>query len=108
VTPVFERLLNEAAARLCGRTTHRDTYVKPPNYCTDRNALPELWEVFAKSGTRLLFECELHEFHKEDISSEVWQMITAPVYKHVIAALKACDVWTSEMEEEWRKQCSSL
>ena len=117
--PEFERELNAAAARLTDweevpvfneysaswRKGEAFSY-GTPQFCTDRNALPELWERIE----------DWWEFDKALLKSvfpigpvpDGWNchkaQMTAEPHLHVIAALRACNAWTESLEEMYQNE----
>ena len=84
-----------------------------PRYCTDRNALPEVWKaVRAEQGASYLFVEELgrlcsaplHSYPAADegcysiLCEDAMTFATAEPRLHVIAALKSLDKWPDGRE----------
>lgn len=70
----------------------------PPEYCTDRNALPELWQALTRLRIRTKFWGHLNELiQKQEPRLTSWEYMTADPRHQAIAALKAAGKWP----EEW-------
>jgi hypothetical protein len=101
--------LNRVAAEVCGYSVFPDTQtIMPqamscirqsdcPDYCNDRNALPELWEKVEEAAKIVRFFQVLAEDCMNSGPS-MWHRFTTSPRKHVIAALKALDKWPDEWE----------
>lgn len=101
--------LNEAAARTCGhmisntiRFGERKWYslkgeILPRDYCTDRNALPELWDALEKASHRFEFlgciRNKLEEAHD-------WTVHTSDPRLQVICFLHVMGQWPEDWSEE--------
>jgi hypothetical protein len=70
-----------------------------PDFCTDRNALPELW---AKVDDYSKVSCYLQELSgmPSSTAQEMFEMIAATPRQHTIAALKALDAWPEDWSAE--------
>jgi hypothetical protein len=77
-------------------------YDKPLDYCTDRNALPELWRMVTdRTKQAAMIVCILQNIPVSappGINTQFWMMMTATPRTIVIAALKAIDKWPAEWE----------
>lgn len=110
MTEAFKQALNEAVSRLCGWKVHPDGkkglppdkshYYTLPRYAEDRNALPEVWEVVEKCGDRFVFLGWLSDLCK----NSKWEAVKSYPHLHCIAALKALNIWTPELEALWQQE----
>jgi len=102
IRPTDEQL-NRAAAELCGYSIYyAEAWATVPNFCTNRNALPELWNVIEANGTSEVFLNSLwHQMqtlHTDYDRFSQWYLATAPPKMHVIAALISCMAWLADWE----------
>lgn len=117
MTPEFERALNEAVARLCGKSGQwvaRTQYVQQwealpiPSYATDRNTLPEVIKAVECAGAAWAWISQLTCLVDPDFKyveeGRAFALKASETYQDCIAALKACNAWTEELEELWQKE----
>src|SRR6185312_17476876 len=67
-----------------------------PNYCSDRNTLPDLWAQVEKRGHAAILEFDrlvVGLVGPKTHTHYSFIVATAPARLHVIAALKACAAW---------------
>lgn len=79
-----------------------------PRYCTDRNALPELWEAVEKKERRarfityLMLNSTANPKHHDSGAPYVkaWNAVTSTPKQQTEAALRALDAWPDDWSEE--------
>lgn len=92
--------------RDCGAVLPK--YPSTPDYCQDRNTLPEVWEVIAKLEKDFDFYAEAFDISGVkhipiDSARHLAFMTMLPVYQ-CIAALRATGNWTPEMGTLWQEE----
>lgn len=99
MTPTNDQL-NRLAAELLGRNDI-------PDFCTDRNALPQLWATVEAAGKRADYlNCLQMEVWAQtgvtwDSRTDAeWGAATAESRTVTIAALKALSAWPDDWQEE--------
>ena len=101
------RQLNEAMGELCKVPIQTWVYMNItckiktlPDYCNDRNTLPELWAFLRSYQSGFGFDNYLRELcqNRPPCYAEIGVALIAPCRAHVIAALKACNAWPEEWE----------
>lgn len=91
------------AGRLQGRNPEGRVYPYVPNYCTDRNALPELLDMVFEKGSPTIFSHEFRHLCIEHLQ-ERWQksktfaVASAPALLVTVAALRALGKWPDDAE----------
>jgi hypothetical protein len=103
--------INELAATACGWepipeeedgwTNGREKrWPRPPDYCTDRNALPELWAKVESRPACGQYAGILRDLLRDGNDWQVirFELITASPLLHTIAALKALNQWPDDWE----------
>lgn len=97
-----EYLLVNPAGRIVshhGRSTEAWAWSDAPKFCSDRNALPELWKVVKAQEKTVECMTALQELiERPGHLSAVWPYVTASPLLQTIAALKALSVWPDEWE----------
>ncbi len=68
-----------------------------PDYCTDRNSLPEIYAALLVAGAKAKFLRYYVAMHRRNGAVSTWSMITGCPRLQVIAALRALEKWP----EEW-------
>lgn len=87
-----------------------DQPVAPPDFCNDRNALPEIWAIIEQKRVIDTFvrfvTCTGNPYYKDKPMPDCnpsfvvdWLLITAPLRVQVIAALKALREWPHAWQE---------
>lgn len=87
-----------------GQQDNGPLFHSPPDYCTDRNALPELWAAVEESDKLDAFESEANMLliEQRELRGRTFAigLLMAPARLHVLAALKALGRWPEEWTEE--------
>lgn len=117
MTPEFERAINEAVARLCAWTktevfaTRYNHWQPPgkaywtnlPSFATDRNALPEVIVAVESQGEDAV-NMFTHWLYDGFLVRLPVQILKCPNHFVCIAALKACNAWTDDLQALWQKE----
>ena len=96
--------LNAKMSEVCGRSKEAGSPL--PDYCTDRNALPEIWallEANKKGRIHAVWVMSLVTNGMPSIlwpalETNLWLLVTAPPRFHVETALRILGHWNSRWE----------
>jgi hypothetical protein len=95
--------LERAMASACGWTAEDIERGIHPDYCIDRNTLPEVWQAIEARGQWACYLNYLRHYDPRNAERGIthtgtkWHAVTAPCRIRVIAALHALGAW----QDEW-------